>query len=120
MMIEELMQEEFEAGRAEGKTEGDVYKRQDLDAYIDKSVKNLESILFSGLPYKKDKERFCALLERYFAYISKHVLKETSEDFVMDDLLGILQEFVGYPHISRQGPVSYTHLSQPKLRSLSP
>jgi diguanylate cyclase (GGDEF) domain len=82
---------------------GGLSAQTDLDAYIEKSVKNLESILFSGLPYKKDKEHFCALLERYFAYISKHVLKETSEDFVMDDLLGILQEFVGYPHISRQG-----------------
>lgn len=56
--------------------------------------------LLSGIPYKKDRDYYQALIEKYFTYVYETVIVQGGETFNMEHLIGMLKCFTSYPHIS--------------------
>lgn len=71
-----------------------------LDRYIKKNIQKASAVLLEPLPYEKDKRRFAGMIEDYFNYVKQAVLEENKENFNIDFLFNILEEFLNYPHIT--------------------
>ncbi len=74
-----------------------------LEQSIHQAAAEAATFILAGLPYKNEKSHFTALIVEFFNYIYRTVLIDGKEEFEMKYLLGILQEFVDYPHISDRG-----------------
>ncbi len=71
-----------------------------MEEFILKTVGSIATDLLSGIPYKKDRDRFGNLILDYFHYVYITVFKHGGTDFHMDYLVNILKQFTTYQHVS--------------------
>lgn len=79
---------------------GSYIPEDQLEDFILKTIGTITTELLSGIPYKKDRNRFGNLILDYFHYIYMTAFKHGGSDFHMDYLLGILKQFTAYQHVS--------------------
>lgn len=72
----------------------------DMQFFIDTSAHAIADDILSGIPYKRECDLYTQLMINFFQYIYTTVLLHGGNDFRLDYLIGILKQFVSYPHIS--------------------
>lgn len=76
--------------------------QKNLEEYIDRETDEIAAELLLDEPREKYVQYYTSLIKEYFQYIYRTVLKESSENFDMDKLLGILHEIIAFPNISKR------------------
>lgn len=79
---------------------GTYIPADEMETFILRAIGSITSELLSGIPYKKERNKFGKLIVDYFHYIYVTLFKHDGQDFHMDYLIAILKQFTTYPHIS--------------------
>lgn len=71
-----------------------------MEQFILRTTDKIAADILGGIPYKKERNHYTALIREYFHYIYVTIFGESSEELQMDYLLDILRQFIAYPHVS--------------------